>query len=297
MKKSIFFFILMLTTLTFPHSSLADTADFLGKWVNVDSNTRGVTNFIITGTTPGDTLKIQVFGKCHPTDCNWGTEALHLYGSSISDQNYQFGTAVYNKEHAVTLLTMELQDDGRLALEVFTQFKSGNRNNYHTHDHFQKRPGRGETPPKEDCIKFDPTKASVKRVGGRWKITVGNMFLKDFGNNEKEARQALRIIKRYGMNKQCFVGRPDPSLEYYLVNDKSPSGAFRGEDCLAFNPAKIEVKKISGSWKIVEGTHWILDFGDKEQEARASFRIIKKYGFRFICFVGRPNASMTYFRR
>lgn len=67
------------------------------------------------------------------------------------------------------------------------------------------------------------------------------------------------------------------------------------EDCVAFNPDKIEVKKIRGRWKIVEGQHWIVDFGAKEDEARKAFKIVKKYGFDHICFVGRPDPAMTYF--
>ncbi|MCP4257075.1 MAG: hypothetical protein GY774_06055, partial [Planctomycetes bacterium] len=62
-------------------------------------------------------------------------------------------------------------------------------------------------------------------------------------------------------------------------------------------PTNIEVKKIDGRWQIVEGSHWILDFEDKEDEARKSFKIVKYYGFEHICFVGRPDPSMTYFRR
>ena len=152
-------------------------------------------------------------------------------------------------------------------------------------------------PLKEDCISFDYRKATVKNVGGRWKIVVGSMWLKDFGNSEREARQALRIIKHYCMNKQDYVGRPGPSMEYYLVNGRAPTGSLSGEDCVRFNPAKIAVKKIGGRWKIVEGTRTIMDFGVKGGEARMAVKIIKKYGFDRICFVGRPDPSMTYFRR
>ena len=150
---------------------------------------------------------------------------------------------------------------------------------------------------REDCIGFNPAKIEVKKVSGSWKIVEGSHWILDFGSNEAEARQALRIIKHYGMNRHCFVGRPDPSMDYWLVDGKAPAGSMVGEDCSGFNPAKIEVKKVSGSWKIVEGSHWILDFGSNEQEARTAFEIIRKYGFQFICFVGRPNPSMTYFRR
>ena len=108
---------------------------------------------------------------------------------------------------------------------------------------------------------------------------------------------SARIIQFYKFNAQCFVGRPDASMEYWKVNGQAPSGAMPGEDCVSFNPANIEVKSISGSWKIVEGTHWILDFGGNEAEARKSLKIIKCMGFTNLCFVGRPDASMTYFRK
>lgn len=149
----------------------------------------------------------------------------------------------------------------------------------------------------EDCIAFDYRKAEVKKIGNRWKIVVGNMWLLDFGNSEEEARQSLRIIQHYQMSKQCFVGRPDPSMEYYLVGNNAPVGACVGEDCIGFNPAAITVKRVGGRWKIVEGEHWILDFGNKEDEAKSAFDIIQKYGFNKICFVGRPGPSMSYFRR
>jgi hypothetical protein len=148
----------------------------------------------------------------------------------------------------------------------------------------------------EDCIGFDYRQAEVKKVNSRWKIVVGNMWLKDFGRSQSEARQALRIIQHYHMNRQCFVGRPDPSMEYYLVDGAAPAGSMPGEDCIGFDPTQIDVKQVAGSWKIVEDSHWILDFASNEHEARTAYQIIQKYGFRYICFVGRPNASMTYFR-
>lgn len=65
------------------------------------------------------------------------------------------------------------------------------------------------------------------------------------------------------------------------------------EDCIGFNPENIVVKNIQGRWKLVEGSQWILDFANQKNEADQSFQVIKKYGF--ICFVGRPDPSMTYF--
>ncbi|MEY4168769.1 MAG: hypothetical protein RIR52_2593, partial [Acidobacteriota bacterium] len=115
--------------------------------------------------------------------------------------------------------------------------------------------------------------------------------------SETEAQQALKIIKHYKMNTQCFVGRPGPSMEFYLVNGQAPSGAMAGEDAISFNPATVQAQYVSGRWKVVDGNHWIMDFDQSEAEARQALSYILRYDFRFICFVGRPGPSMTYFRK
>ena len=83
----------------------------------------------------------------------------------------------------------------------------------------------------------------------------------------------------------------------YVSPSLTPKPTPTPEDCISFNSANIEVKQIQGRWKIVEGTHWIMDFADNENEARQAFDIIKKYYFDNICFVGRSDPSMTYFRK
>jgi hypothetical protein len=68
--------------------------------------------------------------------------------------------------------------------------------------------------PGEDCVSFNPQTAQVRQVSGRWKIVDGSHMMFDFANNKAEAEEALRIIKKYGFTRSCFVGRPDPSFEY-----------------------------------------------------------------------------------
>jgi hypothetical protein len=151
--------------------------------------------------------------------------------------------------------------------------------------------------PSEDCIGFDPGKIEVTKSGGRWKIVEGSNAILDFEDKQAEANTAFNIITHYTMDEICFVGRPDPSMEYFLVNGNAPNGAFAGEDCIGFNPDGIEVTNSGGRWKIVDGSNSMLDFEDKQAEANSAFAILTYYQFNHICFVGRPNASMTYFRR
>ncbi|MEM7578389.1 MAG: hypothetical protein AAF316_00810 [Cyanobacteria bacterium P01_A01_bin.80] len=151
---------------------------------------------------------------------------------------------------------------------------------------------------KEDCISFNPKNIFVRRINGRWKIVEGNShWMFDFGNKRNEAIRSFRTIKAYGMNKSCFVGRPNPSFQYLLTNNKAPSGAIRGEDCVSFNPARARVRNINGRWTIVDRNHSMFNFGSKKAEAFKSLKIIKKYKFTRSCFVGRPNPSFTYLKR
>jgi hypothetical protein len=150
----------------------------------------------------------------------------------------------------------------------------------------------------EDCIPFDYQRAEAEEEDdGSWAIVVGSMGLLGSFSSEAEVRKALRIIQHYRMNEYCFVGRPDPSMEYYLVDGEAPAGSFAGEDCLRFNPAAIEVKNIRGRWAIADDSCIYIDFGNKEDEARTAFDIIKYYGFNHLCCVGRPDPTMIYFRK
>jgi hypothetical protein len=154
-----------------------------------------------------------------------------------------------------------------------------------------------KVPIEEDCVSFNPRTATAAQIKGTWKIVDGRHWLFDFGRHRKEADQALRIIKYYGMNQSCFVGRPQPSFQYLLVSGNAPVGSTPVEDCVAFNPQTTTVQQIKGRWKIVDGSHWLFDFGSNKPEAMMALEIIKRYGFTHSCFVGRPNASFTYLRK
>ncbi len=149
----------------------------------------------------------------------------------------------------------------------------------------------------EDCISFNPNMVSAAFIQGHWKVIHGNMSMMDYGTNKTGADKAVQTIKQYGLNKQCFVGRPNAPMQYYTVNGRAPVGPVAGEDCISFNPASITAAKVQGNWKVVQGNMWMMDFGQKEAEAKIAVEIIKFYGFNKQCFVGRPNAPMQYYRK
>ena len=156
----------------------------------------------------------------------------------------------------------------------------------------QAQPERGE-----DCTAFNSSTVGLEQINGKWKIVDGSQWLFDFGSDRAAAQKALQVIIHYRMNRSCFVGHPDPSFAYLLAKGGVPEGPMAGEDCLAFDPARIRVSKIKNRWKIVDGRHWLFDFGSNATEARRALAIIKRYGFTRSCFVGRPKADFTYLRR
>ena len=152
----------------------------------------------------------------------------------------------------------------------------------------------------EDCLGFNPDNVQAVNIGGRWKVVDGSHWILDFGGSQANAEKARDIIKHYGMDEICFVGRPSRTgqqlVMYFKVNGGAPAGAFPGEDAIPFNPANVTAQQAGGRWKVTEGSMWMLDFGVSEANARKAAALIREYGFQYQCFVGRPGPPMMYFR-
>jgi hypothetical protein len=153
----------------------------------------------------------------------------------------------------------------------------------------------------EDRIPFNRATVAAVQVGGRWKVAEGSHWMLDTGTSQAEAQRAVDIINHYRLASLCFVGRPrcgdvSPMMYWLAGAGRAPSGQLPGEDAIAFDRSNLAVVQIGDRWKVVEGTHWLLDFGPGQGNAIAALHFIRKYRFDEICFVGRPDPSMTYFK-
>lgn len=148
----------------------------------------------------------------------------------------------------------------------------------------------------EDCIGFNPMTANVAFVGGQWKIVDGGHQMMAFGMKHAEAVRSLQIIRAYGFNRICFVGRPGPSLVYFKRFNAVASGGIGGEDCIAFNPFTSTIRFVAGRFVIADGNHAVMSFPNLA-EAQRALAILRMHGVRAQCFVGRPGPSMTYLKR
>jgi hypothetical protein len=154
----------------------------------------------------------------------------------------------------------------------------------------------------EDRLGLNPNNVAAVQIASRWKVVDGSHWILDFDQKRIAAERAVSVIKHYGLSFICFVGRPScpseqPMMYWLNGQGNSPAGPMANEDAIPFNRNAVTVTKIGQRWKIADGNNWLLDFGPGEGNAKAALHFIKKYGFSYICFVGRPHPPMTYFRQ
>ncbi len=146
----------------------------------------------------------------------------------------------------------------------------------------------------EDCLPEDWASLAVAHVGGDWKIVKGSEWVLDFGANQTAANQALAIIQHYRFDQICYVKRPNPQMTYWKRGGHVPGGSMGGEDCIGLNPNTASVAHLSGDWKVVDGSNWLLDFGSDKPAADQALAVIQTYHLNRQCFVARPNPPMSY---
>jgi hypothetical protein len=82
---------------------------FVGAWCNQDFATGGITRILIY--IDGKDLKVHMWGRCHPRECDWGevtATAVPKDGNSIA--------MTWNKGFNITTQTATLEVDGTLHL-------------------------------------------------------------------------------------------------------------------------------------------------------------------------------------
>jgi hypothetical protein len=102
-----------------------------GKWINVDANTNSIARLEVKEQADG--WVIHAWGKCSPTDCDWGTVPLHMavdvdgQDQPLDVQKLKHGVAYWDhkekkaKVDIRTFMTLHVDDDA-LVVESFDVF-------------------------------------------------------------------------------------------------------------------------------------------------------------------------------
>ena len=137
-----------------------------------------------------------------------------------------------------------------------------------------------------------PSSIGPSRAG---KSAPDGATLKDFGRNETEARQALRLIRDLRLNQHGVIGGPAPSLEYWLSDGKPPQGPAAGLRVLPIDAASLRVEQTQNQWVLRDDRRVLFSFGSSQADARQAQAVIRKYGFTQVGTVGAGAPSMIVF--
>lgn len=98
-------------------------AGFDGKWANNDFKTKDITRVQIQ--VEGNRIVVHMWGRCQPTECDWGETTAKADGQDMS--------LIWNQGFCVRTQKLKLLDDGNLQVIEHCHFtdKSG-RNDHDT---------------------------------------------------------------------------------------------------------------------------------------------------------------------
>ena len=148
--KKVNLVLFILVTLNFNSFSQGQTnlrtnlvSRLVGEWVNIDSQTRGITKVVIHN---NDEFSISAYGKCHPTDCEWGKVKVHEIAASVDDDDnilpFDYCLAIWEMGFAkeIMKITIETGPKPKLHIETITIFNDDrDSSDYHSYHIMKKR--------------------------------------------------------------------------------------------------------------------------------------------------------------
>src|SRR5689334_21539923 len=71
-----------------------DPSPLVGTWFNTDKRTRGIAKLVLTQ--DDGVLKVQAFGACEPTLCDWGEVRGVAFSDGVGSPEGMAFTALYD---------------------------------------------------------------------------------------------------------------------------------------------------------------------------------------------------------
>ena len=113
------------------HAAGTNLAAYVGYWRNADPATRSITNLHVYYASPYHADRVDAWGKCHPTDCYWGTATIIPDGTPTARATYRFSFA--------TKSVYMWRDGSLLRTYTYTHFTDhSGRADYSTNDIFRR---------------------------------------------------------------------------------------------------------------------------------------------------------------
>ncbi len=117
----------------------ASMDQFAGRWTNADTNTGGITTLQID--ISGDSANVHAWGKCHPSDCDWGSANFYAFAPDVSSDPASSAIALMGTFDAGFSKTMVIikPSGNKLSVQSFTHFNDNSgRTDYVSNYIFQR---------------------------------------------------------------------------------------------------------------------------------------------------------------
>jgi hypothetical protein len=133
MRKLTSLVLLVILSLFIGSVVFANLSDFTGTWVNTDPNTSGITKVSIQAS--GSNVTLQAWGKCHPSDCDWGTVNAISYGSNVSSALPSSAIALSAEfsSQGINNFLLVKKVGNQLQVEDLTTYTDGRSSRYSTY--------------------------------------------------------------------------------------------------------------------------------------------------------------------
>jgi hypothetical protein len=176
-------------------------------------------------------------------------------------------------------------------------------------------------PAPENKIPLRSSDVTLKRMNESWQLWVGHRVLRDFGDREIDARNALRVYQDLHPTEWVTIGTGKPIVEYGLMNghsqlttdvssandprsslpivpvtDNRPLATGAGaKQIIPIDLRTVRVEPIRGVWCLRDNYNLQVNFGLNKADAEQALAAVRKYGFNRVGIVGNPIPAMTYF--
>ncbi|MCB2146713.1 MAG: hypothetical protein KQI81_09585 [Deltaproteobacteria bacterium] len=108
---------------------------------------------------------------------------------------------------------------------------------------------------------------------------------------EKDGNELRTVKKTGGFAGSRWTRKGADASVTPPLKPLKPSGTG---DCVRFDPASVNIRQVKGNWTLVEGDHWLFDFGPNQAAAHQSLNVIRHYRMDRLCFIGRPDPLFSY---
>ena len=125
MKRITLVLMFIAVLMVFSATAYAQKERLVGDFIEADANTRGITRLTLSADD-----QIHVWGKCHPSDCDWGWVPVDTYGPNVSadlQATANSVSAIYLPGFARTFVIVTPLDENKIQVDVFTKFTDQSR--------------------------------------------------------------------------------------------------------------------------------------------------------------------------